>query len=48
MGNINIHKGVATGRALGILDNLDHFRQSFVSQYQDVTNVNSITHNFNI
>ena len=36
MGNINMHERVATGRALGILVNLDHFRHSFILLFQSV------------
>ena len=36
MGNINMHERVATGRALGILGNLAHFRHSFISLYQSI------------
>ena len=31
MGNINMHERVATGRALGILGNLVHFRHSVIN-----------------
>ena len=36
MGNINMRERVATGRALGILDNLGHFRHLFISLSQPV------------